>query len=162
MTVWADELLHEYGIHKKDLERRRDRIDRTDFHQKQDLTQINSMIESMTFSMDWMEIGRQPGTYKGADKRNIYQRQSFASMDFIPDITVQLEEGPKQLYMTAEEKIILADIFAALSFRERQCFILHEASGLSMGKIADEVGLKRRTVQQYIERAREKIKIKVG
>lgn len=162
MNVWADDLLHEYGIGKKDLERRRDRLDRENFHDKQDLTKINSMIESMVFSMEWMETGRQPGTYKGIDKKRIYQRQSFASMDFIPDITEQLEEGPKQLRMTAEEKIILADIFAALSFRERQCYILHEASGLSMGKIADEVGLKRRTVQQYIERAREKIKIKVG
>ncbi|WP_203334344.1 sigma-70 family RNA polymerase sigma factor [Planococcus beigongshangi] len=162
MKIWADELLHEYEIGKKDLERRRDRLNRNDFHDKQDLTQINSMIESMAFAMEWMETGRQPGIYKGIDKKNIYQHQSFASMDFIPDITEQLEEGPKQLYMTAEEKIILADIFAALSLRERQCYILHEASGLSMGKIADEIGLKRRTVQQYIERAREKIKVKVG
>lgn len=161
MKVWTDELLHEYGIHKKDLERRRDRLDRNDFHSKQDLMQINSMIESMTFSMEWLETGRQPGTYKGIDKKSIYQHQSFASMDFIPDITEQLEEGPKQLYMTAEEKIILADIFASLSLRERQCYILHEASGMSMGKIAVEIGLKRRTVQQYIERAREKIKVRV-
>lgn len=161
MRVWADELLHEYGIHKKDLERRRDRLDRNDFHSKQDLTQINSMIESMNFSMEWLETGRQPGTFKGIDKKSIYQHQSFSNMDFIPDITEQLEEGPKQLYMTAEEKIILADIFASLSPRERQCYILHEASGMSMGKIADEVGIKRRTVQQYIERAREKIKTRV-
>ncbi|WP_237150250.1 RNA polymerase subunit sigma-70 [Planococcus maritimus] len=110
MKVWADELLHEYGIHKKDLERCRDRLDRNDFHSKQDLKQINSMIESMNFSMEWLETGRQPGTFKGIDKKSIYQHQSFSNMDFIPDITEQLEEGPKQLYMTAEEKIILADI----------------------------------------------------
>lgn len=162
MTIWADDLLHEYGIGKKDLERRRDQLDRNDFFAKQDLTQINSMIDGMSFAMEWMETGRQPGTYKGIDKKRIYQRQSFASMDFIPDITEQLEEGPKQLRMSAEEKIILADIFAALSYRERQCYILHEASGLSMGKIADEVGLKRRTVQQYIERARKKVAERVS
>lgn len=161
MKIWADDLLLEYGIGKKDLERRRDRLNRSDFYDKQDLTQINSMIESMEFSMEWMETGRQPGTFKGIDKKNIYQRQSFASMDFIPDITEQLDEGPKQLYMTAEEKIILADIFASLSLRERQCYILHKGSGLSMGRIADEIGIKRRTVQQYIERAREKIKVRV-
>lgn len=157
MKVWADELLHEYGIHKKDLESRRDRIDRTDFHQKQDLTQINSMIESMTFSMDWMEIGRQPGTYKGADIKSIYQKRSFESMDMIPDITEQLEEGPKQLYMTAEEKIILADIFASFSLRERQCYVLHYGAGLSWAKIAEDLGVSKSMVQQSIRRAKEKV-----
>lgn len=161
MKVWADELLHEYGIHKKDLERRRDRLDHNDFHAKQDLTQINSMIESMNFSMEWLETGRQPGTFKGIDKKSIYQHQSFSNMDFIPDITEQLEEGPKQLYMTAEEKIILADIFASLSLRERQCFILHEAGGISMGKIADELGITKSSVQYYIRHARNKVKERI-
>lgn len=157
MKVWADELLHEYGIHKKDLERRRDRLDRTDFHSKQDLTQINSMIESMNFSMEWLETGRQPGTFKGIDKKSIYQHQSFSNMDFIPDITEQLEEGPKQLYMTAEEKIILADIFASLSLRERQCYILHTAAQLSMSEVAEELGLSKWTARGYIDRAKKKI-----
>lgn len=162
MGIWADDLLQEYGIGKKDLERRRNQIDRTSFLGKQDLTQINSMIESMTFSMEWLETGRQPGTFKGIDKKNIYQHRSFASMDFIPDITEQLEEGPKQLYMTAEEKIILADIFAALSFRERQCYILHYAAGVSWAKIADEIGVSKGTVQGYIKRAQKKIEEKVS
>lgn len=161
MTIWADDLLHEYGIGKKDLERRRDRLDRENFQDKQDFTQINSMIESMAFSMEWMETGRQPGTYKGIDKKNIYQRQSFASMDFIPDITEQLEEGPKQLRMTAEEKIILADIFASLSYRERQCYILHTAGQLSMSEVATELGVSKWTARGYIDRAKKKIEKKV-
>jgi len=151
MKVWADELLHEYVIHKKDLERRRDRLDRNDFHSKQDLAQINSMIGSMNFSMEWLEIGRQPGTFKGIDNKSIYQHQSFSNMDFIPDITEELVEGPEQLYMTAEEKIILADIFASLSLRERQCYILHEAAKLSIGMIAEEIGVGRSTAQSYID-----------
>lgn len=69
MKVQADELLHEYGIHKKDLERRRERLDRNDFDSKQDLTRINSMIESMNFSMEWLETGRQPGTFKASTRR---------------------------------------------------------------------------------------------
>ncbi|PKH09848.1 sigma factor-like helix-turn-helix DNA-binding protein [Planomicrobium sp. MB-3u-38] len=162
MKIWADDLLHEYGIGKKDLERRRDQLDRKNFLDKQDLTQINSMIESMAYSMEWMETGRQPGTYKGIDIKSIYQKRSFESMDIIPDITEQLEEGPKQLYMTAEEKIILADIFASFSFRERQCYILHEASGISMGTIAQELGLSKGSVQYYIQQARKKVKARVS
>ena len=101
-------------------------MDRNAFHSKQDLTQINSMIESMNFSVEWLETGYQLGIFKGIDKKSIYQHQSFSNMDFIPGITEQLQEEEfKQLYMTAEEKIILADIFAWLSLRERQCYILH-------------------------------------
>lgn len=162
MKVWADELLHEYGIHKKDLERRRDRLDRNDFHSKQDLTQINSMIESMNFSMEWLETGRQPGTFKGIDKKSIYQHQSFSNMDFIPDITEQLEEGPKQLYMTAEEKIILADIFASLTLRERQCYIFHFAKRMSFEEIAKELGVSKSRVQGAMSRAKTKITKRVS
>lgn len=161
MTIWADDLLHEYGIGKKDLERRRDRLDRENFHDKQDLTQINSMIESMAFSMEWMETGRQPGTFKGVDIKSIYQKRSFESMDIIPDITEQLEEGPKQLYMTAEEKIILADILSSFSLRERQCYIMHEGAGISMSKIAEELGVTKSSVQYYIRHARNKVKKRV-
>lgn len=157
MTIWADDLLHEYGIGKKDLERRRDQLDRNDFFAKQDLTQINSMIDGMSFAMEWMETGRQPGTYKGVDIKNIYQKRSFETMDIIPDITEQLEEGPKQLYMTREEKMILADILSSFSLRERQCYILHFGGGLSWSKIAHELGISKSMVQQSIRRAKEKV-----
>ncbi|WP_404335830.1 sigma-70 family RNA polymerase sigma factor [Planococcus rifietoensis] len=162
MMIWADELILQYKKHRGELIQKRAKLNKEDPQDKLDLTQYNSMIDEMDFVLQWLETGRDPNNYRGADKKGIYQSQSFQSMDFIPDITEQIEEGPKHLYMSAEEKIIMADIFASLSFRERQCYILHEAAGLSMGKIADEVGLKRRTVQQYIERAREKIKTRVG
>lgn len=104
---------------------------------------------------------RKPGTFKGIDKKSIYQHQSFSNMDFIPDITEQLEEGPKQLYMTAEEKIILADIFASLSLRELQCYIIHEAAKLSIGMVADEIGVGRSTSQIYIDWAKKKVRERV-
>ncbi len=161
-TNWANELIEEYTMGHLELTKRANRLDRENPSDMDDLTQINSMIESMSFSIDWMATGRQPGTYRGADKRAIYQRQYIESMDIIPDITEQLETDHKHLYMTKEEKIILADIFASMSLRERQCYVLHEGRGMSMGKIADDIGLKKRTVQQYIERAREKVKERVG
>ena len=58
--------------------------------------------------------------------------------------------------------MILADIFASMSNRERQCYVLHEGQGMSIGNIADSIGLKKRTVQQYIERARTEVKERVG
>jgi len=154
---WADRLIQEYTEGKKELNSLKERaID------AEDIKQINSMIDSMSYSIDWMTTGRQPGTYRGVDKRGIYQRQFIQTIECIPDITEQLESEPKQLYMTREEKIILADILAALSHRERFCYIMYVSQGLSMSKIAEEIGLKKRTVQQYIDRAKKKIKNRVS
>lgn len=161
MLNWADQLIEEYTVGQLELTKRADRLDRNNPSDTDDLKQINSMIESMAFSIDWMATGRQPGTYRGVEKRAIYQKQFISSMDIIPDITEQLEEDHKHLYISKEERMILADIFASMSQRERQCYVLHEGQGMSMGKIADEIGLKKRTVQQYIERARVKVKEKV-
>jgi len=155
--IWADEMILQYKKHRGELIRKRAKLNKEDPQNKLDLTQYNSMIDEMDFVLQWLETGRDPNNYRGADKRGIYQSQSFQSMDFIPDITDQIEEGPKHLYMSAEEKIIMADIFASLSFRERQCYVLYVAGSISMGKIAQEVGIKKRTVQQYVDRAKKKI-----
>ncbi|MEV9639494.1 sigma factor-like helix-turn-helix DNA-binding protein [Mammaliicoccus sciuri] len=161
MLDWANDLIEEYTVGQLELIKRADQLDRKNPDAMDDLTQINSMIESMAFSIDWMATGRQPGTYRGAEKRAIYQRQYIESMETIPDIAEQLEEDHKHLYISKDERLILADIFASMSHRERQCYVLHEGQGMSMGKIADEVGLKKRTVQQYIERARQKVRERV-
>ncbi len=163
MENWADQLLQEYEVGKKALAGMRDGLNLMDPSSAQDLTQINSMIDSMTFSMDWMATGRQPGNYRGADIKSVYQRQYFESMDLIPDIQEQLQDmGAKQLYMTQEEKMILSQIFGAMSLRERQCYILHVGQKMSMGRIAEEMGVSKGTVQGYLKRAEKKVREKVS
>ncbi|WP_432355298.1 sigma-70 family RNA polymerase sigma factor [Sporosarcina sp. A2] len=163
MENWADQLLQEYEVGKKALSGMRDGLNRLDPSSAQDLTQINSMIDSMAFSMEWMATGRQPGNYRGADIKSIYQRQYFESMDLIPDIQEQLQDmGAKQLYMTQEEKMILSQIFGEMSLRERQCYILHVGQKMSMGRIAEEMGVSKGTVQGYLKRAEKKVREKVS
>jgi positive control factor len=70
-------------------------------------------------------------------------------------------EEEKQLYITKEEKIILADIFVSFSLRERQCYIMHVAQRRSMSDIANELGVSKSMVQQSIRRAKKKIKQRV-
>ncbi|WP_244898698.1 sigma factor-like helix-turn-helix DNA-binding protein [Sporosarcina koreensis] len=65
--------------------------------------------------------------------------------------------GAKQLYMTQEENILLSQIFGAMSLREQQCYILHIGQKMSMGRIAEEIGVSKATVQKYISRAKEKV-----
>lgn len=161
MLNWADQLIQEYTVGQLELTKRAKRLDGRNPSDKYDLKHISSMIDSMAFSIDWMATGRQPETYRGVEKRAIYQKQYLSSMDIIPDITEQLEEDHKHLFISKEERMILADIFASMSHRERQCYVLYEGQGMSMGRIADELGLKKRTVQQYIDRARTKVRERV-
>lgn len=174
---WADRLLAEYDEGRKELKSKKDFLssevdhwigdkkiheidietkDRIDRNQK-DETYVNSMIESMTYSMDWMRTGRQPDMYRGVDKRDKYRAKFYDDMDILPDINEELRKEREPLYMSQEQRTALIQLFRNFSDRERQCYVMHTAEGLSMQKIADRLGIKKRTVQQYIERAREKV-----
>ncbi|WP_017379751.1 sigma-70 family RNA polymerase sigma factor [Paenisporosarcina sp. TG-14] len=161
-TIWADDLIQEYDEGRKQLGQKRNQLNRNDPSTAQDLTMINSMISEMSFAIEWMSTGKQPGTYKGTDERLVYQKRSFESMDLIPDITNQLDINDHQLRLSEKQKKVLVDVFASFSLRERQCYILHAAREMSMSDIAEEIGIKKRTVQQYIERARKKVQEKVS
>ena len=97
MLNWADQLIQEYTVGQLELTKRADRLDRRNPSDMDDLKQINSMIDSMAFSIEWMATGSQPETYRGEEKRAVYQQQYLSSMDTIPDITEQLEADHKHL-----------------------------------------------------------------
>ena len=166
MLSWVDKMVPEYIEGRQDMKKRADQVDRANPIEMNDLKQFNSMIDSMTYSLEWMTTGRQPNTYRGVDEKAVYQRRSYENIDLIPDIEMQLREendiNKKHLFMTKEEKIILADILSTFSLRERTCYILHEGQKMSMSAVADELGITKRSVQQYVERARKKVQEKVS
>ncbi|PIC81045.1 RNA polymerase subunit sigma-70 [Sporosarcina sp. P18a] len=161
MLDWADQLIQEYTDGRQQLRKKADQLDRKNPLDMQDLKQFNSMIESMSYSLEWMETGRQPGTYRGAEESNVYQKRSYENMDWLPDLEAQLREendiNKKHLFMTREEKIILADILSSFSLRERQCYLLHKGQKKSMSDIAEGLGVSKSMVQQSIRRAKKKI-----
>lgn len=166
MLNWADQLIQEYTDGRQELRKKADQLDRGNPVEMEDLKHFNSMIESMSYSLEWMTSGRQPGTYRGVDEKAVYQRRSYENIDLIPDIAEQLREendiNKKHLFMTKEEKIIMADILSSFSLRERQCYLLHVAQGMSMSAIGEELNVNKGTVHEYIKRARAKVDIALG
>lgn len=166
---WADKLIEEYEQSRSKLAGVATRLDaQTKRLQaidapvpkklKEEKSILNSMMENMTFAMDWMKSGRNPDAKRGVDKRAIYQRQFFESLEVIPDITDQLYDiDSKQLYMTQQEKEKLAKIFASWSHRERYCYIAHTVEGKSWQTIAEELNVSKSSVQTHISRARKKV-----
>lgn len=154
---WADRLLMEYDEGRKDLGRMKRNLSDDYPVDIQDKSKINSMVDSMTYSIDWMETGRQPDTYRGVDKKDKYRAKFYDDMDVIPDINEELRKEREPLYMDQEQRMALLQLFHNFSDRERQCFIMHVAEGLSMQKIADKLNLSKWTVRTYINRAKEKV-----
>lgn len=151
MTNWADELIPEYKQGRKELRIMKHELPQSDEYK------INSMVDSMEFSLEWMETGRQPGTFRGIDRNNAYRPKQYEDMDIIPDITEQLEEERGSLYMSTEQRRSLLQLFHNFSDRERECFIMYKAEQLSMSQIALKLGVSKATVQVYIRRAKEKV-----
>lgn len=124
---------------------------------KQDKSQISSMVRDMTFSMNWMKIGREPGKLRGIDRRSIYQRRVIMDMDLYPSLDIE----PEQEELSNEDKSAIVDVLIDLSVRERQCYVLHNAYGMSMAVIGKEIGVSKSSVQKYIVRANDKINKKI-
>lgn len=155
MTNWVDELIPQYKEGRKELREMKRTL--PDDGSSLDKSQVNGMIDSMSFSLEWMEVGRQPGLFRGIDKRDAYRSKQYEDMDIIPDITEHLRMEREPLYMDQEQRQVLLQLFESFSDRERECFIMYEAEQLSMQKIADCLGITKATVQSYISRARKKV-----
>lgn len=156
MNNWAEELIPQYEEGLRELGVMHDNLTDSEYD-RIDESQINSMIDSMGFSLEWMETGRQPGLYRGVDKRDAYRVKQYDEMDILPDINEELRKEREPLYMDREERQALIQLFKNFSDRERQCYVMYEAEQLSMGKIADYLGISKGTVQMYIKRARAKV-----
>lgn len=155
MPNFADRLIQEYSEGKDELNNLLNNLNEADPLDCEDEKIINSMIEDMDFAIEWLGTGRQPGTYRGIDKRDAYRHKQYDAMETIPDITEQLEKEP--LYMDRKQRRVLMQLFRNFSDRERQCFLMYEAEQLSMQQIADKLGISKGTVQTYIKRAKDKV-----
>ncbi|QTD40642.1 sigma factor-like helix-turn-helix DNA-binding protein [Sporosarcina sp. Te-1] len=160
MFSWLDTLLDEYISNRVALNKMKESLNTNNPESESDLKLINSMIASMTESIEWMQLGKDPKVYRGVHEKAVYQKRSYENIDLIPDIAEQLDSessNEKHLFMSKEEKVIMADILSSFSLRERQCYLLHVAHNKSMGDIALELGISKGTVQTHINRAKKKV-----
>ncbi len=164
MSNWVDEMIASYTEHRRQLSQMKRYLNPENPKDAEDEKMINSMIRDMSESIEWLETGRDPKVMKGIHVDSVYHVRSYENMDLIPDIAEQLEDDDinnRRLFMTKDEKMIMADILKSLSLRERQCYILHVGHKKSMGEIAIELGVTKSTVQTNITRARSKVKNRI-
>src|SRR5690625_2421827 len=97
--MWIDQLTSEYEMGRKELNEMRDSLSDSELD-RMDKPKISSMIRDMTYSLNWLKIGREPGNLRGIDRRSIYQRRVLMDMDLFPS----LEIDPEQEELSNEDK----------------------------------------------------------
>lgn len=155
---WVDRLIHEYTEGRKELKVKAGVLGDSEID-KIDKTKINSMINEMSEVIKWLKSGKDPYDFRGNDKRSAYQKRVLLDMDLFPSLDVVPEstqqESPREL--TEKEKELVTNVLIELSWRERQCYLLHYANRRTFQEISDELGITKSAVQTYMERARKKI-----
>lgn len=153
---WVDDLKLSYRKDRKELRKKLKKLDNS--HKGEvDKKLINSMINEMSFVIEWLETGKNPNEEKGIHKNSVYQVVSLEEMEILPDIYEGMRSEREGLEITEEQRKIILEILTSMTERQRQCFIRHVGENKSLQQVADELGLKKTSVQGHIERARRKI-----
>lgn len=124
---------------------------------KKDKGYINSMINSTSKIIEWLETGVNPYFQKGIDVNGAYHIKYLSNMDILPDLTERFRTEREELDVSDEQIKIVQRAIMNLSERERDCLILHIGQGMSMSEVSEQLGISKASVQTYIKRAREKI-----
>lgn len=141
---WVDKLIKQYSSEAYKLHKYRETLDKSDPMSVDEAETVSGMITDLRYAIDWMKRGRRPGNRKGAELSDVYRQR-----ELMREIQSSQFSGKK----TKELVLILLD----LSERERTCFLLHMAHGLTYAEIGARLKVSRATVQRFVERARDKI-----
>jgi len=136
------DLIEQYTAGVRYLSQYHRSLDRSNPDEADESRTVAGMLSDMRYALDWMRRGRRPGSRKGAERRDIYRRRELLA-----------SAEP----LTEDERQRLIDCMAVMTERELTCWLLHMAHGLTYAEIGDRLKLSRRTVQQYVERAKQKV-----
>lgn len=121
---------------------------------------IAASVSDLEYSIEWMETGYPPGYRRSMERRSISQRTKVWDpqwMEYLTDYEFEFEPAEVGRPLTREEEWKIEDALRNLSDRERQCYVLHHAIGMSMQSIANEMDIKKGSVQVMLQRADQKI-----
>lgn len=144
-----EQIIREYASGAYQLQKYRNSLNTSDPLEAEEAKIVSDMLSDMRYALDWMRRGRRPGNRRGAELTDVYrQRELFTRLH------------PMKIGMTEKQQLVMT--LLELSERERTCFLLHMAHGLTYAEISARLKLSRATVQRYIERARDKVQQRIS
>jgi RNA polymerase sigma-70 factor (ECF subfamily) len=114
---------------------------------------VRAMIRDCDYVIEWMETGRRPGNKRGVERLAAYQRE-------IPfELMERYAKPPERIVLESEfDWVRMEYILNMLTERERTCYELHIGGMWTEREIAQQLGIKRTTVQEFLKRANMKVK----
>lgn len=143
-ATWIETLIGQYAAETHVLERYRDSLDLSLPAAAEEAETVSGMLADMRYALTWMRRGRRPGSRRGAERTDVYRQR---------EVYIKLSGAQ----MGGAERLRMVEALLALSDRERTCFLLHMAQGLTLQEISDKLDLSKRSVQEYVIRAKMKI-----
>lgn len=117
---------------------------------------VGEMMSDINYALEWMRTGNQPNVkLQGTATKSIYTKRLLLNTNLFPCLDLETHEQEQQL--SDHKKKVIRFILSELSDRQLTCFLLHVAHMRTYAEIGEELGIKASTVQNHIERAREKI-----
>jgi RNA polymerase sigma-70 factor (ECF subfamily) len=121
----------------------------------EDMKIIGGMIRDMEYVIQWMENGRDPERkHVDAERTRVYLSDP-AMMDAV-QYDVLDKEAHNEISQADRERI--EDVLCELTRREKEVYILAKVEMFSYGKIAELLDMSKASVQNYMNRAVNKIK----
>ncbi len=118
---------------------------------------LTSIIDSLTYSIQYLETGREPGTRRGVHRRSREQREVLMDPQSYQFIRIAVTKKQAENRVSEADKERLEDTLSILTQREREAFMLVRGRGLSFEKAASLLEIKKTTVQTLVERAEQKV-----
>ncbi|WP_339787104.1 sigma-70 family RNA polymerase sigma factor [Paenibacillus sp. FSL R7-0313] len=144
-ATWIETLISQYATDSRALDNYRKSLDLDDPQEKEEAGTVSEMLSDMRYALTWLKRGRRPGSRRGVEITDVYRQR---------EIYIKLS-GQE---ITDAERLRLVDSLLALSDRERTCFLLHMAQGLTLLEISHKLNLSRGAIYEYVKRAKAKLK----
>lgn len=148
-ATWIETLISQYAAETYVLEKYRSTLDMKDPEAAEEADTVSGMLSDMRYALTWLKRGRRPGSRRGAEVTDVYRQREML-------IKLAGQE------MSSEEKLRVVDALLLLSDRERTCFLLYVAHGLTCQEISDKIGIASSTVYQYVARAKQKLRVNIS
>lgn len=127
------------------------------------ISKLNGIIDSLQFSIDWMELGHEPEPRRAIHRRSGLQRELCVTdvetmrQWFVYSHGLAYDFEDDEPKISEWDKIRMEDAMSTMSTQEKKVFLLKHEKNLSYSQISDEMEISVRSVRSYLSRGEEKI-----
>lgn len=121
---------------------------------------IGGMISDCEYVLEWLRTGRRPGNRRGIERRAAYQRERPTDPAVLHTYLVRTSEGRAESIprVSDRDRGKLEKALSILTKRERECYYMVVGQRLPYSEAALLLGIKKGSVQWFVESARKKLK----